>query len=320
MSNNDKINIKNINSIFDKKMTIKKLKEIAKQNKIKKISKLNKKALQNKIYGYLKKHHSAYIIQEKFFKRNVIKKILRLQGPARLKRQDCINDTDFYDLDKLTSLSWINFISFIDENNHMFGFTLKSLYNLYLKNIESNKITLNPYNTQKLPHYLYSNLSQIIKLCKLINIPIDIEHNTNILVLDNKSKVRELFTKIDELGNYSDPEWLLKLNKCQLILYIRELKDIFFFRADISGIKRFLICPFQNGDPFYDISIHLLQLKPYNVILDKTIDVIKRFIMYSSSYEHNKLGSLYVLIALTLVSEDARSALPELYYSVNLTN
>jgi hypothetical protein len=129
--------------------------------------------------------------------------------------------------------------------------------------------------------------------------------------------VNELFAKIDELDNYSNPEWLLHLTKHELLSYLKELKDIFFYRANINGIKRFLICPFQNGDPFYDTQLHSLQLKPYNYVLNKTIDIIKRFIMYSNDIQYNKLGSLYVLIAFTIVSMDARTALPELYYSVN---
>ena len=124
-------------------------------------------------------------------------------------------------------------------------------------------------------------------------------------------------SQIDELDNYSNPEWLLHLTKHELLSYLKELKDIFFYRVNINGIKRFLICPFQNGDPFYDTQLHSLQLKPYNYVLNKTIDIIKRFIMYSNDIQYNKLGSLYVLIAFTIVSMDARTALPELYYSVN---
>ena len=101
-------------SVFGKKTTIKKLKIIAKKYKIKKISKLKKKELQNKVFLHLNKMYSALKIQS-FFKLLLLKKILRLQGPARIKRSLCTNDTDFYDLDKVTLLDWENFISFQDD-------------------------------------------------------------------------------------------------------------------------------------------------------------------------------------------------------------
>lgn len=306
-------------SVFGKKTTIKKLKIIAKKYKIKKISKLKKKELQNKVFLHLNKMYSALKIQT-FFKLLLLKKILRLQGPARIKRSLCTNDTDFYDLDKVTLLDWENFISFQDDDKHIYGFTIKSLFNLYAKNNTNIECVKNPYNLKDLPPNLYSNLQSLINLYKIMNIKIDINHDISNYVISEKSKVRDVFNKIDELGNYSNPEWLLKLNKHQLILYLKELKDIFFYRLGLTNIKRFLICPFQNGDPFYDTNLFSLQLKSYNVILNKTIEVIKRFIMYSVSYEDNKLGSYYVLMALTIVSQDARMVLPHLYYSVNINN
>lgn len=306
---------KEIDMIFSKKITIKKLKDIAKQYKLKKISRLKKKELQTKIYNHLYKEKKATIIQTAY-KQYLLRRLLSLQGPARLNRSQCTNDTDFYDLDPLNELSWINFISYKDDNNHMFGFSLKSLYNLYLKHKDNSKQPLNPYNLQELPKKLYARLVKLIRYANLLSIKIDITHE---IVKVNKidSKVNELFAKIDELDNYSNPEWLLHLTKHELLSYLKELKDIFFYRANINGIKRFLICPFQNGDPFYDTQLHSLQLKPYNYVLNKTIDIIKRFIMYSNDIQYNKLGSLYVLIAFTIVSMDARTALPELYYSVN---
>ena len=312
--------ITNLEIILNNKHTVKDLKVLAKAHKIKQFSKLKKTQLQERLFLYIKKTRSASIIQVKLFKRYILNKIFKLQGPARLQRGICVNTTDFYDLDKLTDLDWVNFISFKDSNNLIFGFSLKSLYNLFKQNIKDEKDTHNPYNTTKLPEYLYVNLIELIRLCKVIHIPIDIIHDTNSYIIDSKTKVRELFNKIDELGNYSDANWLLQLSKPQLLQYLKELKDIFFYRANINAIRRFLICPFHNGDPFYDTSLSVLQFKSYEYVLNKTIAIIKRFIMYSSSYEYNKLGSLYVLIALTLVSEDARIALPELYYSVNLTN
>ena len=43
----------------------------------------------------------------------------------------------------------------------------------------------------------------------------------------------ELFQYMDELGNYTDSKWFISLNRIQLIKFIRELVDIWEYRAQL---------------------------------------------------------------------------------------
>ena len=57
---------------------------------------------------------------------------------------------------------------------------------------------------------------------------------------------------VDSLGNYSDVNWFLKLSKRQLIRYIRELHDIWNYRAQLTSEIKLKIC-------FPDIVVHYVR-------------------------------------------------------------
>ena len=58
-----------------------------------------------------------------------------------------------------------------------------------------------------------------------------------------------LFQNIDALGNYSNAQWFLNLGKPQMIKMIRELIDIWSYRAPLSMETKKAICP-PTGNPF----------------------------------------------------------------------
>ena len=96
-----------------------------------------------------------------------IKKYVLLHGQGFKKKSLCANDADFCTLDYLTEIPYNQFISIKDEENFIYGFDIKSLYNLYLK----TKTTLeNPFNKKVLHKNVYRQLMNFIKLSKLLNI------------------------------------------------------------------------------------------------------------------------------------------------------
>ena len=49
-------------------------------------------------------------------------------------------------------------------------------------------------------------------------------------------RILALFQKIDELGNYTNFTWFTALSRSQMVKYIRELADIWSYRAEITPI------------------------------------------------------------------------------------
>ena len=135
-----------------------------------------------------------------------------------------------------------------------------------------------------------------------------------------RQHVLRLFQTINALGHYSDPEWFIALTYDQHITFLRELIDIWNYRAELSPQARRTIYP-PYGDPFPHYVLgwvthqFYIYLSPENII-NINLTVIERFIASAVSEGDRCLGSNFILCALTLVSIPAREALPWLYQSV----
>lgn len=135
-----------------------------------------------------------------------------------------------------------------------------------------------------------------------------------------RQHVLRLFQTINALGHYSDPEWFIALTYDQHITFLRELIDIWNYRAELSPqVRRTIYPPYGDPFPHYVLSWVTQQfyiyLSPENII-NINLTVIERFIASAVSEADRCLGSNFILCALTLVSIPAREALPWLYQSV----
>lgn len=135
-----------------------------------------------------------------------------------------------------------------------------------------------------------------------------------------RQHVLRLFQTINALGHYSDPEWFIALTYDQHITFLRELIDIWNYRAELSPqVRRTIYPPYGDPFPHYVLSwvTHqfYIYLSPENII-NINLTVIERFINSAVSEADRCLGSNFILCALTLVSIPAREALPWLYQSV----
>ena len=276
----------------------------------------NKKELIKRVYNFLKYSYHARIIQTNF-RRILVKKYMNVHGPALIKRELCVNETDFLTLNPISTIPHYQFFSFCDKDNFIYGFDICSLYNLFK---HSNNHPQNPYNRSELPKDIITNLRKLIKLCKLFNYPIKIKLNNDTVNITDEQKVKikinSVFQKIDQLGNYTNSEWFFALDKNKLIRYIKELFDIWCYRAQLTVEIKIKICP-PHGNPFIGMghypSLHSKNITQLRKISINIIDIlISRGIDTSSK----NLGAFYSLAALTLVNQDAANALPWLYESV----
>jgi hypothetical protein len=132
------------------------------------------------------------------------------------------------------------------------------------------------------------------------------------------TRVSELFMEIDQLGNYTNVEWFMNLSIQEILLFYNQLHDLWRFRGRLSFQFKNRICPL--GDPF--VASPLPQ--PRNILLNSQIErlhgyclnIMESLVFTASDVEDRRLGTLYVLIALTYVSIPARTALPWLYESM----
>ena len=300
----DYVNIKTIN------YNVSQLKVICKHYKQKKSG--NKKQLINLLYNYL--YYSYHTIRiQKLYKGYLRRRLNKLRGPAMYNKK-CINETDFFTLEYLKDLPNKQFYSFKDIDDFLYGFDICSLYNM----LAIEKCDKNPYNRKKLPINTLDNLLKIIKLGRITNENpnIILEDNTNELPKKKQTELRaiSLFQKIDENGFITNADWFLNLNRDQLRRFLKELLDIWQYRAQLSTEAKRTINP-QHGDPFFSFNIPVLLHKCFEVMQNRILDIIEVFITKGENLDGRSLGTYYVLGALTIVCSNAAASLPWLYES-----
>jgi hypothetical protein len=303
--------IHNYNILFEYNYNIQQLKEFVKYHKLKQSG--NKNELLSRLHIYLKL--SFHIIKIQKIYRGRIQRIYNsLHGPAYKNRSACTNANDFFTMDDLSSIPNNLFFSYKDVDNFVYGFDVISLYNLISKSTGDVK---NPYNRIKIPDEVIAKLKLFLRLSKILDKQIDTLIKTpSFEVTYQKSielKILDVFQYMDSLGNYSNPSWFMELDRLKLIRYMRELIDIWDYRAQITIDTKRAIYP-PNGDPFVGFSfMQLCNNHDIYFMRKKIIEIIERIVTGGIDRDNKSLGCYYVLGALTIVNENAAGALPWLY-------
>ena len=301
--------------IADHNYNVQQLKQIAKQYKLKVSG--NKPQLVSRLFVYLKLSASVITIQKIF--RGIIRRMYDLaHGPAFFNRALCTNPYDFLTIEPMAELAPSQFFSYQDLDGFVYGFDIISLYNLIEKGGKNAK---NPYNRNDIPGHVLVALKQLMRLSTVLKIKIDINiRDISQDITNEKStelKILDVFQTIDSLGNYSDPAWFTALNRQQMLKFVRELHDIWDYRAQISAEVKRNICP-PNGDPFRILSANSIISESNMVAIRKIVlPLLEKLVNTGVDKDSRSLGAYYVLGGLTLVSQDAADALPWLYQSVS---
>jgi hypothetical protein len=248
----------------------------------------------------------------------IVKKYKKLHGPAVLNRKLCNNAFDFITMEPIEEINFHQFLSYKDLDGFIYGFDIISLHNLFLKSKDIESVR-NPYNRNLIPESVIKLIKSIIRLSRIIKIHINVHFEDESKNISNEKSIElralSLFQNIDELGNYSNSEWFLSLNRTQLIKFVRELNDIWNYRVQITNEMKRNICP-PNGNPFRNLNIPYLHTESNIINVKKVIMEVLEIIVNSGIDRDCKaLGAYYVLGALTLVNEQCAISLPWLFQS-----
>lgn len=304
-------NIYNYKDVLEYDYTVPQLKSIAKELNIKMGGK--KIEILKRIYSHFHFFFNITKIQ-KLVRGRLARKYKELHGPDR---KLCTNRNDFITLEPLEEINFHQFFSYKDKDGFIYGFNIVSLYNLFLKSDDLKKIQ-NPYNRNNIPYTILKTIKKIIRLSIILDIPIQLhfEDDTEKLSIEKAIELRALsvFQKIDSLGNYSNSEWFLSLNKIQLIKFVKELHEIWSYRSQITNDVKHKICPL--GDPFRYVSMSYIHSETNILNIKKVIlKVLENLVNTGVDKDSQTLGAYYILGALTLVNDSAAISLPWLFQS-----
>ena len=276
----------------------------------------NKPILRSRIYNFLFNSNHSVIIQ-KYIRGYIVRLDHKLRGKAFLNRALCMNATDFFTLENISDIDNNAFFS-IKCEDAIWGFNIISIYNLFIKS--NDNIILNPYTRERFHYSIFNTLKRLVRLSKILYNPVNIILNSDESALSIKKRTElkclEIFQYIDELGNYTDSKWFITLNRTQLIRFVRELIDIWEYRAQLDMTTKKDICN-PYGNPFRYIVLGSLNNLGLIQLQKSILGVIEQFVKKGVDREACNLGASYVLCGLTLVNHDAALALPWLYQSVS---
>jgi hypothetical protein len=278
----------------------------------------NKNELISRIYCFLTLSIHAKKIQ-KIFRGFLQRNCNSMRGPGFKKRSLCTNGMDFFTMDDISSIAYTHFFSYKDSDGFIYGFDIISLHNLIKNNAKDFVSVTNPFNRNIIPDEIISNMKTLLRLNRVLKIFIKLEIKDDSSNISSKKslelKILSLFQSIDALGNYSTPEWFTSLSQPCLWRFVRELADIWSYRAQITSETKRNICP-PNGDPFRNISMtSLMALSSLDETRLVVLSIMDKMVNSGTNTDSRTLGSYYVLGALTLINDNAAASLPWLYQS-----
>lgn len=331
------INKDNYHLLLENNYRVKQLRSIARYHK-QKISG-NKEEILKRLYHYFKFSTYAEKIQT-LYRGHLIRRFFKLSKSMEYNRKKCVNDTDFFLMEPISNIPFHELILYKSED-FIYSFSICSLYNLYKQHNNWKKVK-NPYNRNIFRRSLYKRMINMITLGKKLKLNINIDIPVDEVTYENSTgtthqlqqhvqttalnsynvdgehynnHIVSLCQKIDLLGNYTNVDWFLSLTRNHTISYIRELYDIWNYRAQLTMEMKRNICP-PNGNPFYRINISTLRDLDITQLKQYFLHINYKLIETATNEQYQQLGALYILSALTLVNTDCASALPWLYESV----
>ena len=306
-----------------------------------------KPELTQRIYTFLKQTYYVLRLQ-RIFRSFISNKYRTLCGPGYLHTSKCVNDTDFYTFDKLSKIRPMELFTYRDIDDKIYGFHIASIFHLI---ISSYPNITNPYNRSVIPANVIKNVYEKLIYGSFLGFRVSVKLDDNGDDDDDvmnsgvgsgisggggvvssgggsgglsREKQEELFIvdlfqHINTLGNYSDSEWFIALERAELIRFIRNIHDIWYYRANLTQEMKERICP-PNGNPFVlhnaQVNLNVLTLLTDSEIRTICVSIIERIVRRGISREDQCLGAFYVLATLTIVNQDARNAMPWLYEAV----
>jgi len=287
------------------------LKSIAKHYKIKPVSG-NKKQIYKRVFYYYYFSRYASIIQ-RIFRGFLAKRYVALHG----QKGECVNTCDFYTLEPLKEIPWINMFWF-DQEEHKYGCHIASLYRLIKASVKHHNKELdivNPYNRKPISTEIQQQLKKLIQYSQLL-LP------TNSLGLEEEImdicaekvfnfRIINFVNMLNEFGYYLEPSWFHNLNNYQWLNFFYEFKLLWMYRLGISQEVKRQICP-PHG-----ISFNFLRnVNSYTSLENiQTIgfDFLEKIVYRCPDYEYKIWLSMLILMVFTKISNQFEYAFPWLY-------
>ena len=294
--NKDKINFDSIND----NTKINEIRKFIKDNNLNISTRFSKNELIKKINEYKSYNNDYYskikyiIIIQKYYRRYLM-----------VRRYNCVNTTDILTMKSKYNISEKYYIELICEKIK-YCFDLRTLDQILKENDNENENIKNPYTLQR---FSDNNLNYIkLRLNQIDNKFLEIKK----IKLTEEQSIRQqcidIFQKFNNLDNYTDYRWFLKLSIYELKTLWKKAEDVWNYRCEIPYESKKNILKNINAFIYtYKLIDNINNIyKLQNIILSE----FNRFVSEGKSNEDKKIGAMLMLTALVEVSPEAAEAMP----------
>lgn len=238
--------------------------------------------------------------------------INKLKGPGLFNRNICTNQNDFYTFLDKNEINYNYFFSFKDDNS-IYCFDIRS-FKLLIENFKS----INPYNRNSISDNIKTNAYKIIKYLNSNNSFSPYEDDILTEEQEFNQNIIKIFQKIDSFGYNTDINWFKNLSLLNLKKFWINLEDIWNYRSNLSNQQKNNIIRQNLQQPFHKFKfIHSFHLSNKKTLQNCILDDINIFISSGVDNSFSNIGCLYVLTALSAVSNSCLSAMPWLHQYFN---
>jgi hypothetical protein len=241
------------------------------------------------------------------------------QGPAANALDLAMNTVELCSMDPLETVPPVYFFSLADSRKTIWGFDIRSLLHM-LQKAGANSIQ-NPYSREPFSEAAMAALHRRIRWLR--DRKYNILYQTDDVLTEEQvwnQKVLDTFLKIEALGYYANAEWFHHMISFQHVAFYSRLMTLWEWQLGLTPAEKEVIVPGHSAPG----SQRLFRYPPGPELLLRNrewwaranLALIDAFIERATDIEHQKLGALYVLMALVQVSRPAAEALPWVLESV----
>jgi hypothetical protein len=227
----------------------------------------------------------------------------------------CTNEEDFTSMEPLTNIPSLYFVRMRQEGK-WYGFDIRSLHQWWShseKTFETGKkinpFTMIPFTELDLIPYTRKKdyIEQVI--CRSMLTPEQIKELTRVKTTDEI--IFSTFYQIQQLDFYNDgPKWVKALSPLKLIEFYVQLEDIWSYRSQLNSQQKKNMV--QSGILFTTPIFAIKKMTDMDKLKRVIFSECYRLVHEGVTRDDRKLGAMFVLIGLTMVSKDAHDALPHL--------
>ena len=259
------------------------------------------------INNYTESNINSIIKLQKHIRGFIVKNNIYYKGISLYCRHLCNNRTDCTTFLNIEEVPFNEYFSYCCTNNHHWGFNIATFKEL-LKFSDCN-----PYDQCKIDNNVINKFNKLLnKLNREFKIEADIITDPTIKL---HQRCVSIFQMMDNLKQYTQCNWFLDLNLVQMKELYKQLEDLWNYRINLSldNKKKYVKSGILFEHKILSINKITSRIKLANILLDN----FEKLITEGDNKEFCTTGALWILSALTIVSKNARDALPWLYQSAH---